>query len=167
MKWWILILVTTMTLGKSWGNPPTRSYKVTLEKITLIKSEGVNNSENLFGAIWTGAFCNSNDNQVGASFDSRERTLKLFERNADNYIKIKENSPLLLNQSLIFDIPTCDKNQANITLTASLNNQNTGRKYTTEQQRVYLSEISGSIRRTLHCYERDSHVQLSFIVTLL
>jgi hypothetical protein len=167
MKWWILMFITTGIFEKTEQFPPLRSYRVTLEKITLIKSEGEQHSESLFGSVWTGAFCNSNDNQVGASFDSRERTLKLFDRTADNYIKIMENNPLPLNQALVFDIPACDKNQANIMLTASLKNRTTGRQYATEQQRVYLSEITGSIRHTMHCYERESHLQLSFIITLL
>ncbi|MCP1384496.1 hypothetical protein [Runella salmonicolor] len=167
MNWWLLVMITMAIFRHEIGGRSIRSYRVTLEKITLSKSEGSENHENLFGTVWAGAFCNSNENQVGASFDSRERTLKLFDRTSENYIRLHENRELLLNHSLVFDIPPCGGNQANLTLTASLNNQNLGRKYTTEQQRVYLSEIRGPTRRTIHCYERDGHVQLSFLITQL
>lgn len=160
----MLIFITALD---TWGGSSTRTYRVTLEHITLVKAEGLSSEENIFGTVWTGVYCNSNDNQAGASFDSRERSLKFFDRSPENYVKIRENKPLILNQSLVFDIPTCNGNQANFTLTASINNQSTNRKYMPEQQRVYLSEINGAVRRTLHCYERGAHIQLHFIITQL
>ncbi|MEZ4904416.1 MAG: hypothetical protein R2822_23045 [Spirosomataceae bacterium] len=167
MKRGLCILMCLMILKSGWSNTSLRTYRVTLEKITLIKSETTNGSENLYGSVWAGVYCNSNDNQAGASFDSRERTLKFFERNMDKYVKISTSAPLLLNQSLVFDLPTCEGNKANFTLTASLGNQSSNRQYLTEQHRVYLSEINGSLRRTLHCYERGSHIEVSFTITQL
>lgn len=166
MKCKVLILSFLFVLNQAWSSPP-RSYRVTLEKITLVESGSLGGSDNLYGTVWVGAFCTTNDNQTGTSFDSRERTLKLVDRTIDNYVKIKENTPFILNQSLVFDIPSCDQNQANFALTISLNSQSSGRKYNTEQHRIYLSEINGTVRRTIHCYDRTSHLQLNFMIAPL
>lgn len=166
MKWQILMLTFFLVFDQAWSNPP-RSYRVTLEKISLVESGSIGGSDNLYGSVWVGAFCNANDNKTGTSFDSRERTLKLFERTGDNYVKIKENTPIVLNQSLVFDIPTCDQKQANFAVTVSLSSQSSGRKYNTEQHRIYLSEINSTVRRTIHCYDRTSHLQLHFMIAPL
>ncbi|MFN3378102.1 MAG: hypothetical protein ACK41O_01535 [Runella zeae] len=165
MKWWIAIMLSMSVAGQVRGGASSRSYRVTLERISLLKSEAQNHEENLFGSIWAGAYCNSNEGQSGNSFDSRERTLKLFERSPTDFVRVKEGGTIVINKSLIFDIPNCNGNQANITLTASLSEQNGNRKYTTERLRVYLSEINGILKRTINCYNRGSHFQLTFVIS--
>lgn len=156
------------------------SYRVTLESIQVVKAAEAGNDKELYGKIWAGVFCTGSNQQQGSSLDSRERSFILFERKEENYVRVPEGRALLLNKSLTFDTSDCPEGnlvvevQLNDVLESTLErlgnltgNDGAGLGCPSEKLLVYFKEIKKNtpLRKTLHCYNRSVHIQLTFSIS--
>lgn len=162
-------------------NPSTlNTYQVTLESIKVVKAGEAGNDKELYGSIWAGAFCAGQNQQPGNSLDTRERSFVLFERKAENYVRVHEGQALYINKSLTFDASDCPG--GNLAVQVQLNdvvestleklgnltgNDGAGVGCPSEKLIVYFNEVKKNIplRKTLNCYNRSVHMQLTFIIS--